>query len=118
VNFRSPFKTVSEAPVLEMATMYLPVDFDQTAFERTWDALIKSLSTADGFCSSTSGWVVEELENDKVTEKIKAWVGVIGWASVEAHEDVKGKHPAVQGVRDAVLPGTEMYHVKLVQAVV
>jgi hypothetical protein len=118
VNFRHPFQVVSEAAVVEMATIYLPIDFDQTAFEKIWDALVKSLSTADGFCASTSGWVIEELENDKVEEKTRAWVGAIGWASVEAHNDVKGKHPAVQGVRDSVLPGTEMHHVRFTRAAV
>jgi hypothetical protein len=101
-----------------MATMYLPLSFDPSAFEKIWDTLIDSLSTAEGFQASTSGWVVEEQQNDKVDGNCKAWVVAIGWASVDAHNNAKGKHPAVQYVREAVLPGTTMYHASFRKAIV
>jgi hypothetical protein len=117
VNFRVPFAMVSSSPVVEMATMYLPFSFDPSTFERIWDTLIESLSAAEGFQASTSGWVVEEQHNDQVDTNCMAWVGAIGWASVEAHHNAKGKHPAVQGVREAILPGTTSYHASFRKAV-
>ncbi len=40
-----------------------------------------------GFKAACGGWVIEDVEDEKVGEegKGKAYVGVVGWESVEAH---------------------------------
>jgi len=84
VEFRTPFGTTATAPVVEMLTDYFSNDVDQKGFEKTADAFLKAMDNVQGFRGSASGWVIEELEHEKVQGKAKGYEVAIGWQSMEA----------------------------------
>lgn len=45
------------------------------------------LEGLEGFKAASRGWVIEDVEHERIGEarKGKAYVGVVGWESVEAH---------------------------------
>lgn len=59
---------------------------DQKAFEDNLERLVAVFEKkSDGYRASAGGWVEEELSIPGNSEKAKAYVGCIGWRSVEAH---------------------------------
>lgn len=70
------------SPVTEVLTCYFEKEDD--GFDSKVDQLFKVLSEkAEGFKAASGGWVVEDVEYKG--KKGKAYVGVLGWESVEAH---------------------------------
>lgn len=75
--------------VTEFLTMYFPTDYsaaDQAKLEsdlKQFGEVVKGSS--DDFKAAVGGWVVEELDDPKSSEKRKAYVLLIGWTSVQAH---------------------------------
>jgi hypothetical protein len=75
--------------VTEIITIYFPASYsleDQKTFEDSLERLIAVFEkNSDGYRASAGGWVEEELIIPGSSEKAKAYVGCIGWRSVEAH---------------------------------
>lgn len=70
------------SPVTEVLTCYFEKEDD--GFESKVNQLIKVISeNAEGFKAASGGWVIEDVEYEG--KKGKAYVGVLGWESVEAH---------------------------------
>lgn len=85
-EFRTPFATAAVAPIVEMLTLYFPSEIDQENVDATLLNFIQTIAdNSKGFVGRTTGWVVEELEHDKVDGKAKAYAVAIGWESLEAH---------------------------------
>ncbi|KAF2088561.1 hypothetical protein K490DRAFT_39840 [Saccharata proteae CBS 121410] len=87
-----PPKPLSQtiAPATEVLTMFFPASLS-TADQESVTENMKKLGSAiedskpEGFRGISGGWVVEELDNEKVGGKAKAFMAVIGWASIDAH---------------------------------
>lgn len=81
------------SPATEIITAYFPTDYsdaDQKTFEEGAQKLFTTVEqNADTYKGSASGWIVEELTIPGTSEKAKAWSGIIGWTSVEAHLDFR-----------------------------
>ncbi|EXJ81149.1 hypothetical protein A1O3_07438 [Capronia epimyces CBS 606.96] len=78
----------------EFITFYFPADYseeDQKAVEERVKKLVKVIEgTAKGFKGSAGGWVAEELDLPDGSAKAKAFIGLLGWESVEAHLKFRG----------------------------
>lgn len=71
------------SPVTEVLTCYFGEKGDE-GFESKYKQVIKITSeNAEGFKGAVGGWVVEDVEYEG--KKGKAFVGLVGWESVEAH---------------------------------
>lgn len=84
--FRTPLWTAAVAPIVEMLTLYFPNDVDQTSVDTTVIGFIQTIGkNAKGFVGYTTGWILEEVEHEKIEGKGKAYAAAIGWESLEAH---------------------------------
>ncbi|TLD20072.1 hypothetical protein E2P81_ATG09142 [Venturia nashicola] len=93
VEFREPLATAAVAPIVEMLTLYFPDHVDRTNVETTLvDFLQTIVDNAKGFVGYTTGWVVEELEHEKIEGKARAYAVTIGWESLEAHMAYRDTH--------------------------
>jgi hypothetical protein len=85
-HFKPPFATVAVAPVVELLRMHFPADVDTAKVEKVWTEFMEILAdNAEGYHSMSCGWVVEDLDYEKVDGKAKGFAVGIGWESVEAH---------------------------------
>lgn len=80
-----PPSVLAEAPVREVKTIYFPADYlhDDKTYDNRMRKLFEACHThADGFLSSTGGWVdgVQEIEGG---EAVKTDVALLGWISVD-----------------------------------
>lgn len=106
------------APVTEVCTCYIAAsDPPSTAIElgKAWAALTQALSQhAKGYINGAMGWVIEEVEHEKLgEEKGKAFVVMYGWESKEAHmafRDTEKFKKAIAPLR-GVWKGIRMSHV-------
>jgi hypothetical protein len=59
---------------------------DTTKIDKIWSDFMDILKdNAEGYHSMACGWIVEDVEFEKVEGKAKAFTAGIGWESVEAH---------------------------------
>ena len=102
------------APVTEVLTIYFEKVDD--GFEGKWNEVVKACSDhAEGFKAGAGGWVVEDVEYEG--KKRKAYVGLIGWESVEAHHAFRGTEAFKNNIRlltEGTL-GREVHHTEFVQ---
>lgn len=85
-EFRAPMITAAVAPIVEMLTLYFPDHVNRTNVDTTLLDFIQTIvENAKGFVGYTTGWVVEELEHEKIDGKARAYAVAIGWESLEAH---------------------------------
>jgi len=76
-------------PVTEVLTLYFTSKDD--SFQGNVRKFIDVLKGFEGFKAASGGWVIEDVEHEKIGsgKKGKAFVGVIGWESVEAHMNAR-----------------------------
>ncbi|QDS71290.1 hypothetical protein FKW77_001258 [Venturia effusa] len=119
VEFRAPMATAAVAPITEMFTSYFPNDVDQSNVETTLVEFVQNLGrNAKGCVAYTAGWIVEQLEHEKIEGKARAYVIAIGWESLEAHmayRDTQTFKNDIVNVR-AVAKALTMYHVEFSKA--
>jgi hypothetical protein len=85
-HFNPPFATVASAPVVELLRIYCPADVDTAEVEKVWTGFAAIVEAeADGYRGQSCGWVVEDLEHEKIEGKAKGFTAGVGWDSVEAH---------------------------------
>ena len=103
------------SPVTEVLTCYF--EKEDEGFQSKFDQLIKAISdNADGFKGASGGWVVEEVEYEGEKGK-KAYVGLSGWESVEAHmafRETQAFKDNIHLLREDPL-GFEVHHTKFVE---
>jgi hypothetical protein len=86
ITFASPFAAAVSAPVIEYLTLYFPTLVDRVSFGETWRSFVQTAgANAEGYYGSAAGWIVEELEHEKVEGKARGFAVAIGWESVDAH---------------------------------
>jgi hypothetical protein len=82
---------VTTAPKVEIATMWFPTSYTPEDKEQTAKNAGVFLSMlekkARDYKGSATGWVCEDIDVPGTDEKGKAFVMLIGWASVKAHTD-------------------------------
>jgi hypothetical protein len=83
-----PPSVLAEAPLTEVITIYFPADYslhDQETYDNGMRKLFEACHThADGFLSSTGGWV-DEVQKIEAGEEVKGYVALFGWESVDHH---------------------------------
>lgn len=60
--------------------------------------------SADGFKAGSGGWIIEELQHERVEGNAKAYAAVFQWESVEKHKmfrDTEDFKKAIGPVREA-----------------
>jgi len=106
------------APVTEFITAYFPTDYseeDQKTMDKNFQAMFKKFEGGKGLLAANGGWVEEEVTNVKSGEKARAYVGLAGWTSVQAHMDFretqvfKDNISGLRGAKD--LQGLHVVHV-------
>ncbi|MCJ1266080.1 hypothetical protein MMC22_005962 [Lobaria immixta] len=105
--------------VAEHLTFYfsstLP-DSGMSSWEDTFAKFKKALEQhAEGFKAGSGGWIIEELQHEKVEGNAKAYAAVFQWESVEKHKmfrDTEDFKKAIGPVREASR-AIEMHHVIL-----
>lgn len=79
---------LAEAPVTEVMTIYFPAEYslhDQKTYDNGMRKFFEACNAhADGFLSSTGGWV-DEVQKIEGGEEVKAYVALFGWESVNHH---------------------------------
>lgn len=104
-------------PVTEVLTCYFESDENGSkadGFESRFDKFIASIS-GGGFKGAARGWVVEEVEYKG--EKRRAFVGLVGWESVEAHmafRETEAFRENIPLLRQEAL-GMELHHTRFDQ---
>lgn len=80
----------ANSPVTEVLTAYFTSKDD--SFDEKAKKFVGILQEkAEGFKGASGGWVMEDVEHEKIGEgkKGKAFVAVLGWESVDAHMRVR-----------------------------
>jgi len=84
-----PSTPLADGNATEYLTLYFPADYsveDQRRFDADMKEFAQIVQDAcDGFRGGVTGWVVEELEDPKSSQKSKVCIMLIGWTSVETH---------------------------------
>lgn len=92
----------------------MPTSASTSAFDDRWSSFRSTLEKhAEGYRSSSAGWIVEELEYEG--EKAKAFAIFVGWDSVDAHmkyRDTQAFKESIQSLREG-LKGVKAYHAVL-----
>lgn len=111
----SPALANSTSPVTEVFTAQFPASISsskQDEYVKNMEKLLEALKDAPGRTGTSAGWS-EEVVNDS-----KLFVGVIGWTSIDAHNEMR----ATQAFKDnAHLLRTDdvkewgLYHVSLTE---
>ena len=88
LNPHPPSAAVSStsSPVTECLTCYF--SSQDPSFEKNFDKFVAAVSEdAEGVKAAAGGWLVEDVEHEKIGsgKKGRAFVGFLGWESVEAH---------------------------------
>lgn len=101
------------SPVTEVLTCYFEKEDD--GFESKVNRLFKAVSeNAEGFKGAAGGWVIEDVEYQE--KKGKAYLGVLGWESVEAHmkfRETQAFKDNIHLLREDPL-GMDVHHTKFV----
>jgi len=110
----------TNSPVTEVLTLYFESSVDTSKVESELKKFMSAVEESikdNSLKGSAGGWSEEEVENEKAGGKAKVYVAVIGWDSVEAHNNAKkgfeSSMPILQG-----LPGlkdVQMVHVKFTE---
>lgn len=91
-------------------------DSGMSSWEDTFAKFKKALEQhAEGFKAGSGGWIIEELQHEKVDGNAKAYAAVLQWESVEKHKmfrDTEDFKKAIGPVREASR-AIEMHHVIL-----
>ena len=104
-----------DSPVTECLTFYFPTSFETSSFDASWAVYKKTLEKGKevkGFRAASAGWVVEEVEHKG--ERCKAWVGFLGWESMDAsmeYRDTKDFQGTIGALREGS-KAIEAYHVE------
>lgn len=119
-----PRRTLNMAysPVVEIVTVYFPANIPKTSQDKIASDIRKFrdvLEGPGGCNASAGGWVLEEVTTPGGEEKGKAYIMMLGWDSVEAHNEFI-KTPIVQEhvylMMDLPGPiGRNMCHVSLTE---
>lgn len=110
------------SPVTEIVTFYFAADFPEALHDKITsdtERFRTTLEAQDGCKASAAGWVLEQVDLPNAQGKGKAFLMVIGWNSVDAHNESL-KDPVVQGLVPIIvgLPGViarDMCHVSLTE---
>lgn len=112
----APATSSNFSPVTECLTLYHPTNPSVSAFEEKWHNFRSTLEKyAEGYRSSSAGWITEELEYQG--EKAAGFAIFIGWDSVDAHM----KYRETQHFKETIIPlreglkGIEAYHATLLE---
>lgn len=104
----------SRSPVTECLTLYHPTNPSVSAFEEKWQNFHSTAEKyAEGYRSSSAGWIAEELEYKG--EKAAGFAIFIGWDSVDAHINYRETahfKETIAPIREG-LKGIEAHHVTL-----
>lgn len=106
------------SPVTEVLTSYF--EKEDEGFQSKFDQLVRVISdSAEGFKAASGGWVVEDVEYQGKQGKKgkKAYVGLLGWESVEAHMACRETQAFKDNrhlLREDSL-GVEVHHTKFVE---
>ena len=108
----------TSSPVTECLTCYFS-SLD-SSYEERFNKLVAALSEgAEGFKAAAGGWLVEDVEHEKIGsgKKGKAFVGFIGWESVEAHKkfrETKAFNDNIHLIREGPV-ASEVHHTVFVE---
>lgn len=99
-----------EAPVTEVFMAYFATNITEDN-KIGWDQhsakfLAKVEAEAKGVSAGHGGWVMEEMEVEGLEGMRKAWMGTLGWESLEAHQTF-AKTEALAEVARIVAEGPE-----------
>jgi hypothetical protein len=98
-HFSPALTTVASAPIVEILRMYCLADIDTAKAEKTWAEFADIVEdSAEGYLGQACGWIVEELEYEKIDGKAKGLTAVVAWASLEAHM----KYRETQAFKDSI----------------
>lgn len=110
----------TNSPVTEVLTLYFEQSVDISKVESELKKFVSGVEESikdNSLKGSAGGWSEEEVSNEKAGGKAKVYVAVIGWESVEAHNNAKkgfeSSMPILKG-----LPGLKdvhMVHVKFTE---
>lgn len=106
IPFDKPFEKVAAAPIVQLSSIFLPVDVDKAAFQAAFDGVLTHLysSPPDGFVLGAHGWALEEVNGAKV------FATASGWESIEkrlaAHAKISEKFAEIQKFTNVV----EVHH--------
>ena len=113
------------SPALEIVLAYFSAPLSRSLESSVPSAYQKFFDASEGATNElqahASGWVVEDVEHERILgkgEKGKLFVGLFGWESVEGHlsyRATKTFQENIQGVRKSGHEGVEMFHVLLKQ---
>ncbi|KAK3079459.1 hypothetical protein LTS18_004811, partial [Coniosporium uncinatum] len=117
---------LSTAPVTEILVRYFPTSLSDSDKKAVEDNLSQFSSKSGltpgeaGFYGASSGWVLEEVANDKSEGgKGTAHLALLGWQSVDAHEQFRqtqGFKDNISLIREAPkMQGMEVQHVAFTQ---
>lgn len=120
MEFSSPQgaqKTAFGAPITELLTIYATPEEAEQVGSDAQEFLESVKRDAKGLVGVDSGWIVEEVEHEKLGEgkKGKAYYAALGWQSLEAHvanRDTQSFKDNIHLLRDNVA-GIEVHHVKV-----
>lgn len=102
------------SPVTEIFTCYL--EKENEGFQSKVEQLIKATSdNAEGFKGWAGGWVLEDVKYKE--KKGKAYVGLVGWESVEAHmafRETQAFKDNINVLREDPL-GIDVHHTEFVE---
>lgn len=91
VDFRSSVIGPCNAPFTEVLFYYMLQVSKE--FESAWDTFISNTAASmpQGMHSTASGWIREEAEHESLGAGVKgrAFVALVGWESVEDHENFR-----------------------------
>ncbi|OAL33337.1 hypothetical protein AYO20_07348 [Fonsecaea nubica] len=119
VHFEPFPPSAAFSEVTEFLTIYFPADYsaeDQKTFHENMKKFgVNVTRDWEGCRGAVGGWVAEELEDPKTSEKARAYVELIGWESVDSHmkyretPSFKDNVPLLRGAKD--LKNLAMVHV-------
>ncbi len=119
VHFSPHPPSLAFSEVTEFITAYFPTTYsaeDQKTFHDGMTKFGNAVTEVWKDCKGTTGgWVVEELDLPKSSEKAKAYVALLGWTSVDAHmayretQSFKDNVHLLRGAKD--LKDVGMFHV-------
>lgn len=112
----------SHSPVTEIVTFYFAADFPEESYDKIssdTEKFRKALERPGGANHSSGGWVLELVDLPDNQGKGKAFIMVIGWDSIAAHEECLKDSIVQQHVPLIIgLPGVvarDMFHVSLTE---
>jgi hypothetical protein len=98
VHFSTPVSSVLLAPIVEFATCYVGPDADLEDIEAKATKFLDLVADAEGLVGVSSGWTSEDIDSPDGEGKVKAFVGALGWESVEAHKASASRDAVKQAI--------------------